>query len=102
MKLLDVDAGRTTQGHRFLGRPVTLGNAADYVAALKAQFVIVEPAARKQLISDQIHQIAADHQWQIDLDADLLEEVNNLAVSYTHLTLPTIHVECRSRWSPYH
>ena len=23
-------------------------------------------------------------------------------VSYTHLTLPTIHVECRSRWAPYH
>ena len=25
-----------------------------------------------------------------------------ISVSYTHLTLPTIHVECRSRWSPYH
>ena len=25
-----------------------------------------------------------------------------LAVSYTHLTLPTIAAECRSRWSPYH
>ena len=25
-----------------------------------------------------------------------------VSVSYTHLTLPTIHVECRSRWSPYH
>ena len=24
------------------------------------------------------------------------------SVSYTHLTLPTIHVECRSRWSPDH
>ena len=24
------------------------------------------------------------------------------AVSYTHLTLPTINGECRSRWSPYH
>ena len=24
------------------------------------------------------------------------------SVSYTHLTLPTIHVLCRSRWSPYH
>ena len=24
------------------------------------------------------------------------------AVSYTHLTLPTIIRECRSRWSPYH
>ena len=25
-----------------------------------------------------------------------------LTVSYTHLTLPTIAAECRSRWSPYH
>ena len=25
-----------------------------------------------------------------------------LPVSYTHLTLPTIIPECRSRWSPYH
>ena len=24
------------------------------------------------------------------------------AVSYTHLTLPTILCACRSRWSPYH
>ena len=25
-----------------------------------------------------------------------------IAVSYTHLTLPTKEDECRSRWSPYH
>ena len=25
-----------------------------------------------------------------------------LAVSYTHLTLPTTARRCRSRWSPYH
>ena len=25
-----------------------------------------------------------------------------LTVSYTHLTLPTNTVTCRSRWSPYH
>ena len=24
------------------------------------------------------------------------------SVSYTHLTLPTISLVCRSRWSPYH
>ena len=24
------------------------------------------------------------------------------AVSYTHLTLPTMLAQCRSRWSPYH
>ena len=26
----------------------------------------------------------------------------NTPVSYTHLTLPTKHRACRSRWSPYH
>ena len=25
-----------------------------------------------------------------------------IAVSYTHLTLPTKDIRCRSRWSPYH
>ena len=29
-------------------------------------------------------------------------ELTTIPVSYTHLTLPTIHVLCRSRWSPYH
>ena len=28
--------------------------------------------------------------------------VDDEAVSYTHLTLPTNHDMCRSRWSPYH
>ena len=31
-----------------------------------------------------------------------LHDIGVIPVSYTHLTLPTIHVECRSRWSPYH
>ena len=31
-----------------------------------------------------------------------LQELGVNAVSYTHLTLPTIIPECRSRWSPYH
>ena len=30
------------------------------------------------------------------------EKQRNESVSYTHLTLPTIPFECRSRWSPYH
>ncbi len=78
MSLLDVEASRTTEGHRFLGHAVELKTATDYVDALKDQFVIVEPAARKQLIADQIAKIAEDNAWTIDLDADLLEEVNNL------------------------
>ena len=31
-----------------------------------------------------------------------LIEAPKKAVSYTHLTLPTILRRCRSRWSPYH
>ena len=32
----------------------------------------------------------------------LKDTINYKSVSYTHLTLPTIHYKCRSRWSPYH
>ena len=28
--------------------------------------------------------------------------INLTTVSYTHLTLPTMLAQCRSRWSPYH
>ena len=34
--------------------------------------------------------------------AFLLISIGATAVSYTHLTLPTILRSCRSRWSPYH
>ena len=44
------------------------------------------------------------HDWQAEIYADIARynRVLHNPVSYTHLTLPTIHVECRSRWSPYH
>mgnify|MGYP001812546363 CR=1 FL=1 len=38
----------------------------------------------------------------IDLDIAQGERVALVAVSYTHLTLPTTGSLCRSRWSPYH
>lgn len=78
MQLLDVEAGRLTQGHRFLGEPVEIKTPSDYVEALRGQKVIVDPAERKQLITDQINAIAQQNNWTVDLDADLLEEVNNL------------------------
>ena len=39
-----------------------------------------------------------------DTDYSANKKTNNgiEAVSYTHLTLPTILRSCRSRWSPYH
>ena len=32
----------------------------------------------------------------------LISGIGLFAVSYTHLTLPTTPLMCRSRWSPYH
>ncbi|WP_295731569.1 glycine--tRNA ligase subunit beta [uncultured Limosilactobacillus sp.] len=77
-KILDVEAGRETQGHRFLGHPVDIATADDYESALHDDFVIADQDKRKALIKDQITEIINQHQWQIDWDADLLEEVNNL------------------------
>ena len=42
---------------------------------------------------------------QVKYQAELaIEEADIIimAVSYTHLTLPTTRLVCRSRWSPYH
>lgn len=76
--ILNVDAGRTSRGHRFLGEEVELKNATDYEDALKKQFVIVDQAKRKELIKSQIQEIVSAHNWVLDEDANLLEEVNNL------------------------
>ncbi|WP_125703460.1 glycine--tRNA ligase subunit beta [Lacticaseibacillus daqingensis] len=78
MQLLDVVAGRRTEGHRFLGQAVDLATATDYVDALRTQKVLVDPAERKALIASQIDAIGQANDWTIDLDADLLEEVTNL------------------------
>ncbi|WP_137602472.1 glycine--tRNA ligase subunit beta [Paucilactobacillus nenjiangensis] len=76
--ILDVTTGRQTFGHRFLGGTVELSTATDYEAALEDEYVIANQDKRKGLIRDQITQIADEHQWVVDIDEDLLEEVNNL------------------------
>lgn len=78
LKILDVESGRISRGHRFLGEDVEIDNADNYVKKLRSQFVIVDAKERKNIISDQIKKIANDNNWIIDVDSDLLEEVNNL------------------------
>lgn len=77
-EILDVKTDRKSRGHRFLGEEVTFASPADYEEQLAGQFVIADPEKRKGLIVEQIKEIAAKNQWQIPLDEDLLEEVNNL------------------------
>lgn len=77
-KILDVKTGRQSRGHRFLGEDVTFDHANQYEVKMADQFVIAEPQKRKALIVEQAEELAKEHHWQLDLDEDLLEEVNNL------------------------
>ena len=57
------------------------------------------PFAAIRTISDR-----ADDTASVDF-AQFIAQVDSrysVAVSYTHLTLPTTCTPCRSRWSPYH
>lgn len=76
--VLDVKTGVQSRGHRFLGENVSFHHANEYEEKLKAQFVIVDPLERKQMIVDQVAKFATEKNWKIDLDDNLLEEVNNL------------------------
>lgn len=78
LKILNITSGRTTYGHRFLGGPVTLAQASDYQTALKEQYVIADSSQRKAMIKEQIHTLAAQNDWVVELAPTLLEEVNNL------------------------
>ncbi|MFC6181923.1 glycine--tRNA ligase subunit beta [Lactiplantibacillus daowaiensis] len=78
IQILDVEAGRVSRGHRFLGHDVEIATAADYEADLAKEFVIADAAKRKAKIRDQIAALAQEHDWHIVVNEDLLEEVNNL------------------------
>jgi len=74
-----VKSGNVTRGHRFLGADeITIKNAASYVETLKENFVMVDQNARRELISKQLHDIAASKNASIVWDDDLLEEINYL------------------------
>lgn len=74
-----VKSGNVTRGHRFLGADeITIKNAASYVDTLKEYFVMVDQDARRELISKQLHDMAASKNASIVWDDDLLEEINYL------------------------
>lgn len=74
-----IKSGNVTRGHRFLGADeITIKNAASYVDTLKENFVMVDQDARRELISKQLHDIAASKNASIVWDDDLLEEINYL------------------------
>ena len=74
-----VQSGNVSRGHRFLGADeITIKNAVSYVETLKENFVMVDQDARRELISKQLHDMAASKNASIVWDDDLLEEINYL------------------------
>ncbi|MDR0846344.1 MAG: glycine--tRNA ligase subunit beta [Lactobacillales bacterium] len=78
VEFLGVKSGRTTRGHRFLGHDIEIDHADNYEAKLNEVFVIASLDERKQIITDQINKLATGNGFVVDIDAKLLEEVNNI------------------------
>jgi glycyl-tRNA synthetase beta chain len=78
----DVTSGGATRGHRFLApQTVEVTDAAAYVAALLAAKVIVDPAARRALLAEQLARAAAGVHGEVVPNPGLLEE-NTFLVEY--------------------
>jgi glycyl-tRNA synthetase beta chain len=73
--LEDIESGRQTRGHRFHGNePFQVKGAADYGKELRSHKVILDPAERAALISEQAHALAKEHRLALVEDAALLAE----------------------------
>jgi len=71
----DVEAGRTTRGHRFYGNaPFEVKGAADYPKALRSHKVILDTAERTQSIAEQARALAREHKLALVEDEALLAE----------------------------
>lgn len=78
MSLFDIESGRVSRGHRFLGQDTEITSSSSYEEDLNKEFVITNAETRKNLILSQIKDIETKNNWIIPIDEKLLEEVNNL------------------------
>jgi len=85
---VDLQAGRTSRGHRTLGGYIRLVNPEEYLEALETAYVIADQDRRKEIISKQIKNLATNIAGQVDEDDDLKLKVMLKAVRV--LTVSTV------------
>ena len=79
VSITDINSDRYTMGHRFLSnRKIEIPVADDYVRILEDNFVIADQDKRREMIRQQITELAREEGGEIEIAADLLEEVNYL------------------------
>ncbi len=75
-----VKSGNTTRGHRFLApAEFAVKDFADYEKKIRDAFVIIDPAERRQIISEKAHALAKEAGYKLLEDNGLLNEVTGLA-----------------------
>jgi glycyl-tRNA synthetase beta chain len=76
-----IESGDLTEGHRFMGPvgPFRARNFDDYAQGLKAHFVVLDPAERKQRIIESARTLCFARDLELVEDEGLLEEVSGLA-----------------------
>lgn len=78
-ELLGVRGDRVTRGHRFMHEgPVSLAAPGDYVDALRAAHVLVDPDARRTRIVEEVEAAAKQAGGSARIGDDNLEQVVNL------------------------
>ena len=79
-RILDLEAGRATRGHRFHApEAIELANAGEYEQKLEQQgFVLADFEQRRARIREQVEAEAARLGGQAHIDEDLLDEVTAL------------------------
>lgn len=78
MPFLDIQSGRISRGHRFLGTEVAITSADSYEADLRKVFVIANAKEREDMIVEQIKAIEKSQNVVVEIDPSLLNEVLNL------------------------
>ncbi|MDQ0286708.1 glycyl-tRNA synthetase beta chain [Desulfofundulus luciae] len=72
-------SGRITHGHRFLSQgPLEIPRAGKYFEVMERGRVVVDTDRRRQMIWNQVQELAARVGGQVEPDEELLTEVTNL------------------------
>lgn len=78
-EVLGIRADRMSRGHRFMfDKPVWINNPVEYVEALRAAHVLVDPDERRARIVSEVEAAADVNGGAAHIDAGVLEEVNGL------------------------
>jgi len=74
-----IQADRYTYGHRFLSNgKLAIKEASDYFEVMRVAHVIVDVNERREIIRQQIIEVAAQEGGQVEIDVELLDEVTNI------------------------